>query len=133
MQLGSLPQPIGDSFDALHQFVYLGAGCEELGHVLKTVDGKIHSIIISQKVGFKFDDKISHNVLRHIFLPKDVEAELDLPPCRDLEKSSNKERLRDDLLDRSLFETLKEYAKISEVIISTSDLRKQRELSTEGA
>ena len=48
-------------------------------------------------------------------------------------KSSNKERLRDDLLDRSLFETLKEYAKISEVIISTSDLRKQRELSTEGA
>ena len=48
-------------------------------------------------------------------------------------KSSNKERLRDDLLDRSLFEKLKEYAKISEVTISTSDLRKQRELSTEGA
>jgi len=48
-------------------------------------------------------------------------------------KSSNKEKLRDDLLDRSLFQKLKEYAKISEVTISTSDLRKQHELSTEGA
>ena len=48
-------------------------------------------------------------------------------------KSSNKERLREDLLDRSLFQRLKEYAKISEVTISTSDLRKQHELSTEGA
>ena len=48
-------------------------------------------------------------------------------------KSSNKERLREDLLDRSLFQKLKEYAKISEVTISTSDLRKQHELSTEGA
>ena len=45
-------------------------------------------------------------------------------------KSSNKERLREDLLDRSLFQKLKEYAKISEVTISTSDLRKQHELST---
>ena len=48
-------------------------------------------------------------------------------------KPSNKERLREDLLDRSLFQKLKEYAKISEVTISTSDLRKQHELSTEGA
>ena len=48
-------------------------------------------------------------------------------------KSSNKEKLREDLLDRSLFQKLKEYAKISEVTISTSDLRKQHELSTEGA
>ena len=48
-------------------------------------------------------------------------------------KSSNKEKLKDDLLDRSLFQKLKEYAKISEVTISTSDLRKQHELSTEGA
>ena len=48
-------------------------------------------------------------------------------------KSSNKERLREDLLDRSLFQKLKEYAKIIEVTISTSDLRKQHELSTEGA
>ena len=48
-------------------------------------------------------------------------------------KSSNKEKLRDDLLDRSLFQKLIEYAKISEVTISTSDLRKQHELSTEGA
>ena len=48
-------------------------------------------------------------------------------------KSSNKEKLRDDLLDRSLFQKLKEYAKISEVTISTIDLRKQHELSTEGA
>ena len=48
-------------------------------------------------------------------------------------KSSNKERLREDLLDRSLFQKLKEYAKINEVTISTSDLRKQHELSTEGA
>ena len=48
-------------------------------------------------------------------------------------KSSNKERLKEDLLDRSLFQKLKEYAKISEVTISTSDLRKQHELSTEGA
>ena len=48
-------------------------------------------------------------------------------------KSSNKERLREDLLDRSLFQRLKEYAKIIEVTISTSDLRKQHELSTEGA
>ena len=45
-------------------------------------------------------------------------------------KSSNKEKLKDDLLDRSLFQKLKEYAKISEVTISTSDLRKQHELST---
>ena len=48
-------------------------------------------------------------------------------------KSSNKEKLKDDLLDRSLFQKLKEYAKISEETISTSDLRKQHELSTEGA
>ena len=48
-------------------------------------------------------------------------------------KSSNKEKLKDDLLDRSLFQKLKEYAIISEVTISTSDLRKQHELSTEGA
>ena len=48
-------------------------------------------------------------------------------------KSSNKEKLKDDLLDRSLFQKLKEYAKVSEVTISTSDLRKQHELSTEGA
>ena len=48
-------------------------------------------------------------------------------------KSSNKEKMRDDLLDRSLFQKLKEYAKVSEVTISTSDLRKQHKLSTEGA
>ena len=32
-----------------------------------------------------------------------------------------------------LFEKLKEYAKVTEVAIATSDLRKQRELATEGA
>lgn len=48
-------------------------------------------------------------------------------------KSSNRERLRDDLLDRSLFEKLKSHAKIREVEIKTSDLRKQSELSPEGA
>ncbi len=48
-------------------------------------------------------------------------------------KSSNRERLRDDLLDGKLFEKLKEYAKVSEVAIATSELRKQRELAAEGA
>ncbi len=48
-------------------------------------------------------------------------------------KSSNRERLRDDLLDGKLFEKLKEYAKGSEVAIATSELRKQRELAAEGA
>ncbi|MEE2876333.1 MAG: trigger factor [Candidatus Neomarinimicrobiota bacterium] len=48
-------------------------------------------------------------------------------------KLSNRDRLRDDLLDGKLFEKLKEYAKVSKVPIATSDLRKQRELVTEGA
>lgn len=48
-------------------------------------------------------------------------------------KSSNRERLRENLLDEKLFIKLKDYAKLSEMTITTSDLRKQHEFSKEGA
>ncbi|MDP6457549.1 MAG: trigger factor [Candidatus Marinimicrobia bacterium] len=44
-------------------------------------------------------------------------------------KQSNRERLREDLMDRELFEKIKSYAKVSEVKIATSELRKQKSLA----
>ena len=75
------------------------------------------------------DEELDENINKILESTEDEKGQI----RRYYKKSSNKEKLRDDLLDRSLFQKLKEYAKISEVTISTSDLRKQHELSTEGA
>ena len=44
-------------------------------------------------------------------------------------KQSNRERLREDLMDRELLRKIKSYAKVSEVKIATSELRKQKSLA----
>ena len=75
------------------------------------------------------DEELESHIEEILQSSKDEEGEI----RRFYKKSSIRERLRDDLLDRHLFEKLKEYAKVTEVAIATSDLRKQRELATEGA
>ena len=44
-------------------------------------------------------------------------------------KPSNRERLRDDILDKKLFNLLESLAKVNEVKVYTKDLRKQRNMS----
>lgn len=44
-------------------------------------------------------------------------------------KPSNRERLRDDILDKKLFNLLESLAKVNEVKVYTRDLRKQRNMS----
>ncbi|MBH31388.1 MAG: trigger factor [Candidatus Marinimicrobia bacterium] len=75
------------------------------------------------------DEELEIHIEEILKSSKDEEGQI----RRFYKKSSNRERLRDDLLDKNLFEKLKEHAKVSEVAIATSDLRKQRELATEGA
>jgi len=74
------------------------------------------------------DEELESHIEEILQSSKDEEGQI----RRFYKKSSNRERLRDDLLNRNLFEKLKEYAKVTEVPIATSDLRKQRELATEG-
>ena len=86
------------------------------------------ALVINEQLSIS-DEEVDEHIDKILESTEDEKGKI----RRYYKKSSNKERLREDLLDRSLFQKLKEYAKISEVTISTSDLRKQHELSTEGA
>ena len=54
------------------------------------------------------------------------------PIQRFYRKKTNRERLREDLMDRELFDKLKSYAKVKEVKIETRELRRQRSLAQDG-
>ncbi len=95
------------------------------------VDNMIDNAIEQAKSnnGKTFDEEQYRTIEEILESSKDEKGQV----RRYYKKSSNRERLRDDLLDGKLFEKLKEYAKVSEVAIATSELRKQRELAAEGA
>tara|TARA_B100000029_G_C17608584_1_gene968410 strand:- start:2586 stop:3884 length:1299 start_codon:yes stop_codon:yes gene_type:complete len=73
------------------------------------------------------DEQISDRIQKFLASSKDEKGQI----RRFYKKSSNRERLREDLLDDLLFNRLKDNAKLTEVTITTAELRKQQNLSHE--